>query len=91
MEAVRRPEAITVRAVDGSIVKLEHFDALRSTLDVARQYALDGVPDRYVVFTDKKIEEISSMLNFSSSSYFRKILKQHTGKTPREIRKNRGF
>ena len=57
MEAVRRPEAITVRAVDGSIVKLEHFDALRSTLDVARQYALDGVPDRYVVFTDKKIEE----------------------------------
>lgn len=57
MEAIRRPEAITVRAADGSIVKIEHFGALRSTLDVARQYAINGVPDRYVVFTDKRAEE----------------------------------
>lgn len=57
MEATVRPEAITIRATDGSIVKLEHFDALSSTLDKARLYARSGVPDRYVVFTDKAIDE----------------------------------
>lgn len=41
--------------------------------------------------TNKTIEEITSILKFSSSSYFRKVLKKHTGSTPREIRKNRGF
>ena len=41
--------------------------------------------------TEKSVEEITSCLNFSSSSYFRKILKKHTGMTPREIRKNRMF
>lgn len=41
--------------------------------------------------TEKKVEEISDILNFSSSSYFRKILKKHTKSTPREIRNNRGF
>lgn len=37
--------------------------------------------------TDIPIEEISSRLNFSSSSYFRKIFYSFTGKTPREYRK----
>lgn len=37
--------------------------------------------------TDKSVQEISDMLGFSSTSYFRKILYRHTGKTPREIRK----
>ncbi len=41
--------------------------------------------------TNKKVEEISDMLKFSSSSYFRKVLKKHTGSTPREIRNNKGF
>lgn len=41
--------------------------------------------------TNKKIEEISEIAGFSSSSYFRKVLKKHTGSTPSEIRKNRGF
>lgn len=41
--------------------------------------------------TDKSIEEISTTLNFSSSSYFRKILKKHTGLTPRDIRKKSIF
>lgn len=41
--------------------------------------------------TNKKIEEIASILNFSSSSYFRKVLKKHTGSSPGEIRRNRGF
>jgi len=38
--------------------------------------------------TDLKIEEISDRLGFSSSSYFRKIFFEQTGKTPREVRKN---
>lgn len=38
--------------------------------------------------TDKSVQEISDMLSFSSTSYFRKILKSYIGKTPREIRNN---
>lgn len=38
--------------------------------------------------TDKTIEAISDGLNFSSASYFRKVLKKYIGKTPKEIRKN---
>lgn len=37
--------------------------------------------------TDLSVEQISDMLHFSSSSYFRKILKQHTGLSPTQIRK----
>ncbi len=37
--------------------------------------------------TDKSVEEISSMLNFSSGSYFRKIFKKHIGVSPRGFRK----
>lgn len=38
--------------------------------------------------TDKSVQEISESLGFSSTSYFRKVLKQYVGKTPSEIRKN---
>lgn len=41
--------------------------------------------------TNKSIQEISEELSFSSTSYFRKILKLYIGKTPREIRKNSAF
>ena len=41
-----------------------------------------------LITTDLSVEEISSKLNFSSSSYFRKIFKKHTGKTPLNVRKN---
>lgn len=37
--------------------------------------------------TDQSVEWISDELGFSSGSYFRKILKKHTGKTPRDVRK----
>lgn len=37
--------------------------------------------------TDLSVQEISDTLGFSSTSYFRKTLKLHTGKSPREIRK----
>ena len=41
-----------------------------------------------LITTDLSVEEISAMLGFSSSSYFRKIFKKHTGITPLQIRKN---
>lgn len=37
--------------------------------------------------TDLSVEAISERLQISSSSYFRKIFKEQTGKTPREVRK----
>ena len=52
-----------------------------------RNSVLCDMAAELLVTTDKSIERISDMLGFSSSSYFRKILKKHTGKTPREIRK----
>lgn len=41
--------------------------------------------------TNKSVQEISDSLGFSSTSYFRKILKSYTGKTPLEIRKESTF
>lgn len=41
---------------------------------------------RLLTTTDKSIQEISNTLNFSSTSYFRKILFTNTGKTPSQIR-----
>lgn len=40
--------------------------------------------------TDLSVEEISQRLGFCSAEYFRKTLKQQTGKTPTEIRRERG-
>ena len=37
--------------------------------------------------TDIPIEEISSSLGFTTSAYFRRVVKQHTGKTPSEVRR----
>lgn len=51
-----------------------------------RQSVLCDLAVELLVTTDKGVERISDELGFSSSSYFRKIIKKHTGKTPREIR-----
>lgn len=52
-----------------------------------RQKILTRKAEELLTTTDLPVETISDMLHFSSSSYFRKILKKHTGLTPREIRK----
>ena len=41
--------------------------------------------------TNKSIQEISDTLGFSSTSYFRKIFKEYTGKAPLQIRKKSAF
>lgn len=50
------------------------------------QKALCEKAELLLTTTDKSIQEICDILGFSSTSYFRKIIKAHTGKTPREIR-----
>lgn len=62
-----------------------------STPNDYRQKVLCDMSVELLLTTDKKVEEISELLSFSSSSYFRKVLKKHTGKTPREIKKGRIF
>lgn len=63
----------------------------RLTPNDYRQKLLCETASELLVTTNKKIEEISGMMKFSSSSYFRKVMKKHTGLTPREIRKNSFF
>jgi AraC-like DNA-binding protein len=41
--------------------------------------------------TNKSVQEISDMVGFSSTSYFRKVLRKYTGKTPLGIRKDAAF
>ena len=60
----------------------------KTTPNEYRQKLLCEMSINLLITTDKKVEEISRMMNFCSSSYFRKVLKKHTGSTPREIRKN---
>jgi len=57
------------------------------TPNTMRQKILCDTARELLVTTGLSVEEISSQLGFSSSSYFRKVLFQHTGKTPLAIRK----
>lgn len=50
----QNPTISTLRASDGAIIKFESHFAPESTADIARKYAKDGYPDRYVVFSDKR-------------------------------------
>ncbi len=43
---------------------------------------------RLLTTTDMNIQQISDSLGFSSVSYFRKILRKYTGKTPSQIRRH---
>lgn len=61
---------------------------LNQTPVEVRQQILCDKASRLLTTTDLPIEEISRRLGFSSSSYFRKVLKATTGKTPTQIRKD---
>lgn len=53
-----------------------------------RQKILIEKAKNLLISTDEPIENISSVLGFSSSSYFRKIFAKYTGKSPRQVRKD---
>lgn len=42
------------RASDGNTVKLEYRESLPSTVDLAKEYAKSGYPDRYAIFTERQ-------------------------------------
>lgn len=46
---------------------------------------------RLLTDTNTPIQRISNHLGFSSDTYFRKVIKDHTGLSPRQIRKNGGL
>ena len=48
-------KVISIRESDGSIITLEAHASLPSTSAVARDYALAGKPDRYVVFAEERV------------------------------------
>lgn len=52
-----------------------------------RQQVLSRKAEELLATTDLSVEAISETLHFSSTSYFRKVLKKYTGLSPREIRK----
>lgn len=58
-----------------------------TTPNKVRQELLIREAVRLLTTTDAGIQDISDRLNFSSASYFRKILREHTGKTPSQLRK----
>lgn len=53
-----------------------------------RQEILAQKAEHLLLTTDRSIQEISDILGFSSVSYFRKIMKKQTGRSPRAIRKS---
>jgi AraC-like DNA-binding protein len=58
-----------------------------TTPNGARQALLAGEAKHLLTTTDMSVQEISDRLGFSSTSYFRKVLRLHTGKTPSQLRK----
>lgn len=61
---------------------------LGTTPNEYRQKYLCEKGRQMLLSTNKTVEEISELLKISSASYFRKLLKKHTGMTPRQIRKS---
>ncbi len=62
-------------------------ESFRKTPNAVKQELVCEKAVFLLLTTDKSVQEISDMLGFSSTSYFRKILKIHTDSTPREIRR----
>lgn len=54
-------EIVSFRVSDGNTVKLEHRSTLTSTVELAREYARAGYPDRYVIFTERQGESESGL------------------------------
>ncbi len=46
------PHKVNMRMADGNIVTLECHDKLKSAVYLAREYARQGYPDRYAIFTE---------------------------------------
>lgn len=54
MEQIKKGNVLTFRVADGNVIQLEQYDTLPSTVTLAREYAKNGYPDKYVVFSQKQ-------------------------------------
>lgn len=96
-DCIRRNPHVSVREIAGMCCISEPYLYLlfrRIAKITPNDYRLGVLCEtgiELLVTTDKKVEEISDIINFSSASYFRKVLKRYSGSTPREIRKRRAF
>ena len=68
MEASNK-ENISYRLSDGSAVKIEYYEALPSTAQLARDYARRGYPDRYVVMTERQTDTSITRSRLSVGEY----------------------
>ena len=61
----------------------------KNALDIIHRYTMQEIVRR-LKYTDKSIQEISNDMNFPSVSFFGKFVKQQTGMSPKQYRKNGG-
>jgi len=66
---MKRVEILTFKASDGSSVKMEYIDSLHSTLELAREYAKAGYPDKYVVFTERQMSSSITSSKHNSEEF----------------------
>ncbi len=59
----------SMRLSDGSYIKLEYHDSLKSTALLAKEYAKSGYPDKYVVLTDKQSSSAITKTKLSDGEY----------------------
>jgi AraC-like DNA-binding protein len=63
-------------------------DALGATpVDYLNHYRVNRAMTLLVNETELSVEEISMRVGFESSTYFRRVFKRITGKTPKDYRK----
>lgn len=61
----------------------------KSINEIKRAVIIEKARD-LLISTDMSVEEISRLLHFSSSAYFRKCFKEYFGSSPREMRRQSG-
>lgn len=93
-EIIRNDPSLRMDAVAAACGVSEStlYSRMRSigiTPNALRQRVLCEKASELLSTTDRSIEDISSLVGFSSSSYFRKVFRSFTGTTPREVRKKR--
>ena len=65
----RKLGTVVIRESDGNILKLEIHDELQSTAELAKKYAQQGYPDRFVVFTQRQQKSVLTGGKLGDTSY----------------------
>ncbi len=81
------PEVAKACNVSQSMLYAVFKKVAKKSPNALRQELLTDRAIQMLITTDRQVQEISDTLGFSSPSYFRKVLKEYTGKTPSQIRR----